>query len=181
MTSMESEVSVASSGAQEADRNNTTIQAVTDMWSSSPAQARLSAGSNSTTPYLTVGSVFASVYKMDASVQDEYNTKGGEIVAAALMDNISPNRKVRENAHNSTGMHRAIQNMKNQKFIPESIQAIRSAVEDNGMHLEDVMQGRLSTFLTETLVTSLRSPQLSDASKYFTLLVLKVHVYVSSQ
>ena len=165
MTSMESALKVASSGAQAADSTNSTIQAVTDMWSSSPAQARLSAGSNSTTPYLTVGNVFDYVYKMDASVQDEYNTKGGEIVAAAFMDSISPNRKVRENANNSTGMHRAIQTMKNQNFTPESIQAIRTAVEDNGMPLEDVMQGRLSTFLTETLVPSLRPPQLSDASK----------------
>ena len=165
MTSMESALNVASSGAQAADSTNATIQAVTDMWSSSPAQARLSAGSNSTTPYLTVGNVFDYVYKMDASVQDEYNTKGGQVVAAALMDSISPNRKVRENANNSTGMHRAIQTMKNQNFTPESIQAIRTAVEDNGMPLEDVMQGRLSTFLTETLVPSLRPPQLSDASK----------------
>lgn len=165
MPNIETALKTASSGAQAADSTNSTIQAVTDMWSSSPAQARLSAGSNSTTPYLTVGSVFDYVYKMDASVQDEYNTKGGEIVAAALMDSISPNRKVRENANNSTGMHRAIQTMKNHNFTPESIQAIRTAVEDNGMPLEDVMQGRLSTFLTETLVPSLRPPQLSDASK----------------
>ena len=118
MTSMESALSVASSGAQAADSTKSTIQAVTDMWSSSPAKARLSAGSNSTTPYLTVGSVFDYVYKMDASVQDEYNTKEGEIVADAFMESISPNRMVRENAYNRTGMHRAIQTMKNQNCTP---------------------------------------------------------------
>ena len=127
-----------------------------------PAQARVRHGSTNPAPYRVLASAFDTAAKMNEDVREEYVTKGAEMVSTALLESMSPLKSVRTQANSSTGMHEAIKIMRSKNFSDQEVQAIRSAVEDNGISLEDAMQGRLRTFIQECLLPSLRAPALAD-------------------
>lgn len=149
------------SGGAQFDSQESTMRVLSET-SQGPAQARVKYGSTSPVPYRVIGSAFDTAAGMAPDVRQEYVTKGAEIVSNALLESMSVNKKVRAEANSNTGMHEAIKVMRNKNFSDEEVQAIRTAVEDNGLTLEDAMQGRLRTFIQESLLPSLRPPALGD-------------------
>ena len=147
------------SGAAQ-DSTNATVQVLADM-TTGPATARSKLGSDTPVPYRIIGEAMDTASKMGEDVRQEYVTRGAEMVSTALMESISPSKKIRSQANSNTGMHEAIKIMKNKDFSPEDISAIRSAVQEDGMELETVMQERMRTFIGESLLPSLRPPAVS--------------------
>lgn len=130
-----------------------------------PATARVNNNSTSPAVYKVVGSVFDTADKMGADVKEQYRDFGAELVSKSLLESISPMKAVRSQANSNTGVYEAVKILKNRDFSSEEIQAIRTKVEDNGISLEDAMQGRLRTFINESLLPSLKATVFSDLER----------------
>ena len=152
----------ALSTGEQRDSTDSTMRVLSESVTG-PAQARVRHGSTTSAPYKVLASAFDTAAKMNPDVREEYVTKGAEMVSTALLESMSPLKAVRAQANSSTGMHEAIKVMRARNISDDEVQAIRVAVEDNGISLEDAMQGRLRTFIQESLLPSLRAPALSDA------------------